>query len=314
MLKIVARSLTIAVLVLVSYIAIGGALTAVAGPAKMRGEKVDIGGRSLRVVCAGERSAAPLVVLESGAFGFSADWGVVQERLAAKGLRSCAYDRAGLGYSDPGPRPRDADAVASDLDALLRARGETGPYVLVGHSMAGLFVRRFAVAHPDQVAGVVLVDAATPESIYSPGVTVMLDRFADASTVAGWGASAGLLKPLTPLMGDRIGLTGEARAEKRTFFAAGRHNRWSAEEVRAWPRSSRQANDAGAYHADWPVAVVTAGREAGREKWKTIQAAPARAAKAGYVANVEAAGHATLLGVKHADAIVAGVEYVLANR
>src|SRR5690349_11738547 len=98
-----------------------------------RGEFVDIGARRLRVVRAGPAAAEPLILLECGAFGCAADWAVVQERLAAQGLRSLAYDRAGLGYSDAGPIPRDGAAVVADLEALLAAQGETGPMVLVGH-------------------------------------------------------------------------------------------------------------------------------------------------------------------------------------
>lgn len=314
MLKLALRALAVVVLGLLAYIAVGGGVGAVAAHGRMRGEKVDIGGRSLRIVCVGPPSAAPLVLFESGAFGFSADWGVVQDKLAAKGLRSCAHDRAGLGFSDPSPKPRDAEAISGDLDALLRAKGEAGPYVLVGHSMAGLFVRQFAVTHPDQTAGIVLVDAATPEAIYSPMVTVFLKRFSEASTLAGWGASAGLFKPLAPLVGDRIGLTGEARAEKQRFFGSGPHNRWAAEEVRAWRRSGEQVLKAGAYDPAWPVAVVTAGPEAGREDWKKAQAAPAMASRAGSVVHVDGAGHATLLGLRHADAIVTAIEAVIAAR
>ena len=312
MLKLAIRALAVVILAMLAYIAVGGGVSAVAAQGKMRGEKVDIGGRSLRIVCVGEQSSAPLVVFESGAFGFSADWGVVQDRLAAKGLRSCSYDRAGLGFSDPGPKPRDAESIAADLDALLRAKDEAGPYVLVGHSMAGLFVRQFAATHPDQVAGVVLVDAATPEAVYSPMVTVFIKRFAQASTLAGWGASAGLFKPLAPLIGDRIGLTGAAKAEKRRFFGSGPHNRWSAEEVRTWRRSGEQVLKAGGYDPAWPVAVVTAGPEAGREDWKKVQSAPAVASVAGSVAHIAGAGHADLLGVRHADAIVTAIEGVLA--
>src|SRR5690606_37432611 len=128
-----------------------------------RGRLVDIGGRRLRANLAGPASARPLVVLEAGSFGCAADWAVVQERLAAKGLRSLAYDRAGLGFSDPGPSPRDGRAVSSDLEALLAALDETGPLVTVGHSMAGLMLRVFATRNRERVRGVVLVDAVTPE-------------------------------------------------------------------------------------------------------------------------------------------------------
>src|ERR1700751_4971791 len=94
-----------------------------------RGEKIDLGGRALRIVRAGPRSNRPTIVLEHGAFGCAADWAVVQERLEAKGLRSVPYDRAGLGHSDPGPTPRDGRAIIADLAALLRETDEPGPYV-----------------------------------------------------------------------------------------------------------------------------------------------------------------------------------------
>src|ERR1700761_5873404 len=97
--------------------------------APYRGEKIDVGGRTLRVVRAGPRGDRPTVVLEHGAFGCAADWAVVQERLAARGLPSIAYDRAGLGHSDPGPRPRDGRAIVADLAALLRELDEDGPFV-----------------------------------------------------------------------------------------------------------------------------------------------------------------------------------------
>src|SRR5437868_1116852 len=89
-------------------------------PKPPRGEMIDVGGRRLRMVRAGAPSARPTIVLEHGAFGCAADWAVVQERLAAKGLASIAYDRAGLGHSEPGPKPRDGHAIVADLAALLR--------------------------------------------------------------------------------------------------------------------------------------------------------------------------------------------------
>ena len=118
--------------------------------APARGERFSIGDdRRLRAVRAGPaRSDRPLVVLEAGAFGFSADWAAVQARLADQGVRSLAYDRAGLGYSDPGPEPRDSLAIAVDLERLLASIGETGPLILCGHSMAGLHVRLFAARNP----------------------------------------------------------------------------------------------------------------------------------------------------------------------
>lgn len=303
------------ILTLIAYVAVGGAMTAIAGNPKPRGQLYDIGGgRRLHMVCAGPvRTDGPAVLLEAGAFGFSADWGVVQDKLAAQGLRSCAYDRAGLGFSDPGPQPRDGLSVAEDLEKLLAVSGERGPFILVGHSMAGLRLRIFAARNPAEVKGVVLVDATTPEAMDSKVVQHFVGQFSNLSRLAAWGAGAGLFKPLVyTSLGDKIGLTGAAKAEKRWAFAHGAHNYWAAEEVREWPLASQQARAAGAFPSELPVAVITAGAEGGgpRSGWKSVQAAPARASRHGYVEHVAGAAHATLLGYAYADAIVRGVDHV----
>jgi pimeloyl-ACP methyl ester carboxylesterase len=249
-------------------------------------------------------------VCSSDLFGLSADWGAVQARLAARGVRSCAYDRAGLGRSDPGPKPRDGHAIVADLEKLLAASGEPGPYIYVGHSMAGIHARLFAGRNPDSIAGLVLVDAATPEAAEIPLARTWIGRFGRASTLAGWSASTGLFKPLAPFMGDRIGLPPEAAADKRRAFGSGVHNRWAADEVGQWLTASKQAAALPGYDPDWPVAVVTAGPFAGREAWKTVQMAPAKASRTGYVVHVDGAGHATLLGEGFADEIVKAVLFV----
>src|ERR1700722_20558461 len=128
-------------------------MSAAVDEADPRGRMVEIGGgRRLRAVTEGPpASPRPLVVLEAGSFGFSADWAAVQMRLAAEGLRSLAYDRAGLGVSDPGSMPRDSNAIVGDLEALLAALGETGPLIVCGHSMAGFHVRCFVCRNREQV-------------------------------------------------------------------------------------------------------------------------------------------------------------------
>ncbi len=278
----------------------------------LRGELVDIGGRRLHWIAAGPQGAAPPVLFEAGAFGFSADWGAVQARTAERGLRSFSYDRAGLGQSDPGPAPRDGLAIARDLEALLAAVGERGPFVLVGHSMAGTLLPLFALRNPGKVAALVLVDAVPPQALDHPQTPRLITRFAAASRVAGWAGRAGLYRPLARTwFGDKIGLTPAASAEKRRAFASPRHNRWAAAEVGQWLVSARQAYDAGPLDPDWPVAVVTAGPVAGREAWKAVQAAPARFARQGHVEHVDAAGHATLLGLRHVEAVVRAIAFVV---
>ncbi|MBS0363876.1 MAG: alpha/beta fold hydrolase [Proteobacteria bacterium] len=276
-----------------------------------RGERVDIGGRRLRVVRAGVSGGRPTIVLEHGAFGCATDWTVVQERLAAKGLASIAYDRAGLGYSDPGPKPRDGRAIVSDQAALLRALDETGPFVVVGHSMGGLMVRLFALTHPEQVLGVVLVDAVTPDVVTHPVGGPGVDAF---SRILGWtseGAKLGMMRPVAAVAGDRIGLPPEASAEKRRIYGSASHALWAAEEVSHWRATSDQAR-AGDFAPALPVAVITAGAHT-VTALKEIQSAPAIASLNGYIEHVPRAGHANLLGRRFADPIVRGVEHVLAT-
>ena len=121
------------------------------------GQLVDVGGYRLHLHCIGQGS--PTVVLDAGLGGFSLDWGAVQPHIATS-TRVCAYDRAGLGWSEPGPTPRSPQQFASELHALLTNGGVEGPYVLVAHSLSGKTARLFANQHPDDVAGMVLVDTS----------------------------------------------------------------------------------------------------------------------------------------------------------
>jgi pimeloyl-ACP methyl ester carboxylesterase len=123
------------------------------------GERIDIGGRSLYVDCRGR--GTPTVILEAGSGSDSGTWRAVHDELATT-TRTCAYDRAGRGRSDPRPPHTLADAAA-DLKALLAAAGEPGPYVFVGHSLGGAYGRVFAATNRGNVVGLVLVDAFNPD-------------------------------------------------------------------------------------------------------------------------------------------------------
>ena len=160
--SVTARSLVV-VLAFVLVVGCGGtatkesrpqpALTLKGGPS---GGRFDVGGHSLYLECAG--SGSPTVVLEAGFGGASQDWANVAPALGLT-TRTCAYDRAGLGASDPIPGVHDPRDEVRDLARLLRRARIPSPYVLVGHSYGGLLVRLFAHAHPHETGGVVLVDA-----------------------------------------------------------------------------------------------------------------------------------------------------------
>jgi pimeloyl-ACP methyl ester carboxylesterase len=121
------------------------------------GKLVDLGGHKLHVNCTGKGS--PIVVVENGFGDFSFDWVLVQKRVA-QFTRICTYDRAGYAWSDRGPQPRTFAQINLELHDVLAKLGEHGPFVLVGHSYGGPVVRNFALTYPQQVAGMVQVDAA----------------------------------------------------------------------------------------------------------------------------------------------------------
>jgi pimeloyl-ACP methyl ester carboxylesterase len=125
------------------------------------GRAVDIGGRSLNISCAG--SDSPAVILESGGGGYGGyGWRKVQAEVA-KFTTVCWYDRAGEGWSDPAPTARSSATIVHDLQELLHRAPVAGPYVLVGHSIGGEYVRIFTAQFPSEVAGVVLVDSSHPD-------------------------------------------------------------------------------------------------------------------------------------------------------
>lgn len=298
------------VALLALWVGAGLALVALSGPFEPGGRYVDIGGRKLRLVCAGPKSDQPVIWMEAGAWGLAADFAAVQERLAAKGLRSCAYDRAGMGFSDPGPTPRDSAAITDDLAKLIAASGETGPFIFMAHSMAGQHIRLYAGQHPGQVAGLVLLEATTPEMAESPGAQKFLDRVQMVARATAAAGSLGLTK-IAYYKGDRIGLPPQGRAEKRHAFVSGRHARTAADEVLVWPQGAVQAS-AVQLNPEWPVAVITAGNAELMAGWNQARRAPERNSSAGYYENEPAAGHATLLGLTHSDAVIRGVDHVLA--
>jgi pimeloyl-ACP methyl ester carboxylesterase len=126
------------------------------------GRLVDIGGRKIHLICKG--SGSPTVILEAGASSFAIDWTLVQLEIARTN-RVCSYDRPGMGWSDPtlgGAR----DNVTGNLHTALKVAQEKPPYIMVGASLGGIFVRLFEDQYPDEVVGMVLVDPASEDRLF----------------------------------------------------------------------------------------------------------------------------------------------------
>lgn len=120
------------------------------------GQLIDVGGHKLHLYCTGKGS--PTVILEAMGVGWSVYWSKVQPEIT-KVTRVCSYDRAGFGWSESGPLPRTGRRMADELHQLLKRGGISGPYILVGHSLGGFIVRLYRHAHPNDIVGMVLVDA-----------------------------------------------------------------------------------------------------------------------------------------------------------
>ncbi len=175
-------------------------------------------------------------MLNSG-FGNSAwPWGFVQPAIAAGLTRVCAYDRAGEGWSDPGPLPRTSSAVVADLRALLRAGGESPPYVLVAHSWGGLNTTLYAYLHPEDLVGLVLVDPSAagqnerfaeidPSSVKLMSNVVKLYRYcADLARAGALADPASQMQTGCTLGGDPAG-PDPAFQESLVYFAT-RASQW----------------------------------------------------------------------------------------
>ena len=124
------------------------------------GKMIDVSGSRMHLYCVGQGS--PTIILDSGLSDTWLHWHKVQPRVA-EFTRVCSYDRAGLGWSEPSPRPRTSRVIAEELHALLKKAQVPPPFVLVGHSMGGLNVRMYVSLYPSDVVGMVLVDACHPE-------------------------------------------------------------------------------------------------------------------------------------------------------
>jgi pimeloyl-ACP methyl ester carboxylesterase len=122
-----------------------------------RGRMVDIGGYRLNINCTG--TGSPTVVLDSGLGEPGLSWSGVQSGVE-RFTRVCSFDRAGYGFSDPGPQTRSSMQIAEELQALLEKAQVPGPYVMVGHSFGGYDVRVFTGLYRDEVSGLVLVDSS----------------------------------------------------------------------------------------------------------------------------------------------------------
>src|SRR5919106_1057519 len=253
------------------------------------GEIVDVGTHSLHINCRGEGS--PTVILEAANLGMSAHWVRVQQQLAQT-TRVCAYDRAGMGWSEMGPEPRDARQVSGELHTLLKGTGTERPYVLVGHSYGGLYARMYAARYPNQVSGVVLVDSSHPEQFTrSPGGRAMYEQTRRMGAFIPWLTRLGVIR-LTNFYPAHPDLPSQQRAQIEAFNSSTRQVVTTAEEFRATPETNTQVSNMGSL-GDKPLAVLSAGEQS--SSWLEMQDELAALSPESIHRVVEGATHESLL-------------------
>lgn len=280
---IVFAALALLILAGRAYQAAGTRRDLVSHPAP--GKIVELGSHRLHLLSAGE--GTPTVLFESGLMSTILSWKDIQPEIA-KSTRTVCYDRAGLGWSDPGPMPRDAGRIVNELHDLLESAVISPPYVLVGHSFGGLTTRLFATRYPEEVAGLVLIDPVVPEEWHAVSehnqkrIRIGSRILRRASALSQWGAlrfvswmlRSGvkpLAEPLVRLMsrgapkGDGTSksplfwnLPPSEREMAPVFWVQPKFTATIASQLENLPMSAAQVRDSGGRLGDKPLVVISA--------------------------------------------------------
>lgn len=239
------------------------------------GRMIDIGGYRLHLNCAG--TGEPTVVIDAGWGGWSADWSIGVQPEASKTTRVCTYDRAGMGWSEPGPLPRTVEHFARELHTLLERADVAGPYVLVGHSMGGLTMRVFAHAYPADAAGVVLVESMSPSQAKPavPAPPPLPSAPPSTLSILTLPARVGLLRLLAGSPTTASGVTPELAGAYAAFSVTPRSVQTALDEGRGLPESMVQAGAVKSL-GSVPLIVLSRGlvqdgaaQDAAWQRWQT---------------------------------------------
>ncbi len=262
----------------------------------------------LFVDCRGAPTASPMVILEAGAFGTSADWDYVLDDLSKAG-RVCAYDRAGVGHSPPRPGDLGVLAKARELRSLLDQIGETGPVILVGHSNGALYAEAFARLYPERLAGLVYVNGVGTDDLDHPSLMASLREERRLSDLAVTVGDLGL----SPLVASQLGGEGlrpEATRRKYEALTCVPCLKVARDEdraiiagliaVRALPDDVRQIPTVVISGDPYPNSRIA-------RAWRSAEIAPAERADHGWILDAPGATHVSPLARDRAyvDAAVA---------
>jgi pimeloyl-ACP methyl ester carboxylesterase len=291
------------VIAVTALAAVGGGIHTVtqsidqASAETLPGQLIDVGDHRLYLSCTG--SGEPTVILEPGLGGTSAAWGWIEPTIAAH-TRVCVYDRAGRGRSDPSPDPQDGDQIATDLHTLLERAGVTGPLVMVGHSLGGLYVLDYAARYPQQVAGTVLLDATPPTAFTElPDYPAIYDMLTTLTGLFPGLARLGVTQLINGL--GNAELPAQTRDQVRADLSTATQARSERDELAMVPTMMAQARavtDLG----ELPLYVLTAPVDT-QTNWLTPQTELAALSNNSVHLVVAGASHQALLDNQAAAAV-----------
>ena len=290
------------------------------------GRLIDAGGHRLHLLAAG--GGSPTVVFEAGGASWSLDWHLIQTEVA-QFTSTCSYDRAGFGWSDPGPRPRTSEQITTELHTALAAAGITKPYVLVGASFGGHTVRLYARHYPDEVVGIILLDARheslnarmPPAWQQAELAGARMYRFMHAA------ARIGVLNLLGKLAGEQVAPPVVRKLPPEiqpVYLAVGFQPKYfesNLDELDAVAESDRQLSAAGGL-GSLPLTVIRHGipdlfarmpaeqAQQAEQVWQELQAELVRLSSNGRLLVAEHSGHA--IQVDQPDLVVEAIRQMVA--
>lgn len=279
------------------------------------GRFVEVQGRAVHVVEMGAGHPGPVVVLECGIGGATAaSWGQLEPQVA-RFARVIAYDRAGMGLSDPSPSAREALALTTELHQLLDALQVPRPVVLVGHSYGGLLARVYTARWPDEVAGLALVESSHPDQFGgSRAARSRLVGLARAMPILSVAARLGIVRAVLAFIPTAIRtLPPESRDRQLSFMAASRQWDGIVRELQGWDSTNAEVRAMSRTLGDRPLRVLTSGRTTRTwDRWRSLQDELPRLSTRGEHRVIAEAGHATLIeDARYAPAVAAAVREVV---
>src|SRR5512138_777445 len=222
------------------------------------GNLIDVGGFKMHIHCEG--TGSPTVILEAMSGGVSTQWGWIQPAVQ-KETRVCVYDRAGFGWSESDPEAPTLKRTVRNLHTLLTNANIEAPYVMVGHSLGGVYIRQYAAEYPADVAGMVLLDEAHPQQFVKyPELFAEGDNMLNMLNGIRFATRLGAMHLYFALGGemDFAGLPEPQKSQLKAFWSSPRYFEAMGAEIRAahsiWS-DALKLSDLG----DMPLIVIRRG-------------------------------------------------------